>query len=147
MPLYNLFQKELAKFWRYLNTILNKSWIKFSTSFVDTSILFVSKKGGRFRLYVNYKNLIAIFIKNRHFLSLITKTLNRLYEIKRFTKLNFKDVYHRIRIKRMTNERRRSARVMNILNIRSYHLTWQMHRSLFRFILIRRWEDSLILLV
>ena len=69
-------------------------------SFVDVSILFVSKKDGELRLCVNYKNLNAIIIKNRHFLSLITKTLNRLYKVKRFIKLNLKNVYHQIRIKK-----------------------------------------------
>ena len=38
--LYNLFQKELAKVWRYLNNVLNKEWIKFFVSLVDVSIFF-----------------------------------------------------------------------------------------------------------
>ena len=65
-------------------------------SFVDTLILFVFKKGGGLRLCVNSRDLNAIIIKNRHFLSLITKTLNRLYKVKHFVKLNVKNVYHRI---------------------------------------------------
>ena len=69
-------------------------------SLVDIPILFVFKKGEELRLYVDYRSLNAIIIKNRHSLSLITKTLNRLCEIKRFTKLNLKNVYHRIRIKK-----------------------------------------------
>ena len=69
-------------------------------SFVDTLILFVFKKGEELRLCVDYKNINAIIIKNRHFLSLITKTLNRLYKVKRFTKLSLKNAYHRIRIKK-----------------------------------------------
>ena len=40
-----------------------------------------------------------MIIKNRHSLSFINETLNRLNEIKLFIKLNLKDVYHRIRIK------------------------------------------------
>ena len=100
IPLYNFFQKKLAKLRRYLNNSLNKSWIKSSMLFVDASILFVLKKDERLHLYVNYKNLNAIIIKNRHFLPLITKTLNRLCKVKRFIKLNLKDVYHRIWIKK-----------------------------------------------
>ena len=69
-------------------------------SFVDVPILFMFKKGGGLRLCVNYKDLNAIIIKNRHSLSLITETLNRLCETKRFIKLNLKNVYHRIRIKK-----------------------------------------------
>ena len=59
-------------------------------SLVDISIFFVSKKDEKLRLYINYKSLNAIIIKNRHLLSFITKTLNWLYEIKRFIKLNLK---------------------------------------------------------
>ena len=40
-----------------------------------------------------------IIIKNRYSLFLITKTLNRLYDVKVFIKLNLKNVYHKIRIK------------------------------------------------
>ena len=69
-------------------------------SFVDVSTLFVFKKDERLFLYVNYKILNAIIIKNCHFLSFITKTLNRLCEVKRFIKLNPKNIYHRIRIKK-----------------------------------------------
>ena len=100
ISLYNLFQKKLAKFQYYLNDALNKSRIKFSVSFVNVSILFMFKKSGGLRLCVNYKNLNAIIIKNCHLLSLITKTLNRLYKVKRFSKLNLKNTYHRIRIKK-----------------------------------------------
>jgi hypothetical protein len=38
-------------------------------------------------------------IKNRYPLSLIGETLNRLLGVVRFTKLNLRYVYHRIRIK------------------------------------------------
>ena len=101
MPLYNLSQKKLTELRRYLNDALNKNWIKFSVSFVGAPILFVSKKGGKLHLCMNYKSLNAIIIKNRHLLSLITKTLNRLCKVKRFIKLNLKNVYHRIRIKKI----------------------------------------------
>ena len=69
-------------------------------SLVNVSIFFMFQKSERLCLCVNYKNLNAIIIKNRHFVSFITETLNRLYEIKRFTKLNLKKIYYRIRIKK-----------------------------------------------
>ena len=99
MLLYNLFQIELTELRRYLNDALIKRWIKFLVSFANVSILFMFKKDERLRLCVNYKNLNAIIIKNRHLLSFIIETLNRLCDVQRFTKLNLKNVYHRIRIK------------------------------------------------
>ena len=100
MLLYNLFKKKLAEFRRYLNNVLNKSWIKSLKSSVGASIFFVFKKDEALRLCMNYKKLNTIIIKNYHFLSFITKMLNRLCEIKRFIKLNLKNVYHQIRIKK-----------------------------------------------
>ena len=59
----------------------------------------MSKKNNELRLYVDYRDLNIIIIKNRHFLSLIFETLNRLCESKIFTKLNLKNVYYKLRIK------------------------------------------------
>ena len=59
----------------------------------------MSKKNNELRLYVDYRDLNAIIIKNRYLFFLISETLNRLYESKIFIKLNLKSVYHRFRIK------------------------------------------------
>ena len=59
----------------------------------------MSKKNNELRLYIDYCDLNAIIIKNRHLLSLISETLNRLCESKIFTKLNLKNVYYKLRIK------------------------------------------------
>ena len=57
------------------------------------------KKNNELRLYIDYRGLNAIIIKNRYFFSLISETLNRLCESKIFIKLNLKNVYYRLRIK------------------------------------------------
>ena len=59
----------------------------------------MSKKNDELRLYIDYRNLNAIIIKNRYSLSLISETLNRLCESKIFIKLNLKNAYYRLRIK------------------------------------------------
>ena len=99
MALYNLSQKELAELRRYIEDALAKGWIKHSVSPAGAPILFVPKKDGGLRLCVDYRGLNAMTIKNRHPLPLITETLDRLSGAKRFTKLDLKDAYHRIRIK------------------------------------------------
>ena len=100
MFLYNLSQNELAKLRRYFNNVLIKEWIKHSISSTKVSILFVFKKNEKLRLCVDYRNLNAVIVKNRHLLLLITKILNRLNNFKRFIKFDLKNFYHRIRIKR-----------------------------------------------
>jgi hypothetical protein len=62
--------------------------------------LFVLKKDGSLRLYIDYRGLNAIIKKNRHLLPLINETLNRLRRVKVFSALNLKDAYYRILIKR-----------------------------------------------
>ena len=59
----------------------------------------MSKKNNELRLYVDYRDLNVIIIKNRHLLFLIFETLNRLCESKVFIKLNFKNTYYKLRIK------------------------------------------------
>jgi hypothetical protein len=61
-------------------------------------MLFMLKSNKSLRLCVNYRNLNAITIKNRYFLSFIKKTLNYLISVAYFTKLNLKNTYYRIRI-------------------------------------------------
>ena len=100
MFLYNLAQNELTELRRYFNNILIKEWIKHFVSSTKILIFFIFKKNERLRLYVDYKNLNVIIIKNWHSLSLIMKTLNRFNNFKQFTKLDFKNVYHWICIKR-----------------------------------------------
>jgi hypothetical protein len=57
------------------------------------------KKDGGLRLYVNYRGLNKVTIKNRHPFSLVDKTLDCLGGAVIFTALNLKDIYYRIKIK------------------------------------------------
>ena len=58
------------------------------------------KKDGSLRLCVDYRGLNKVTVKNRGALPLISETLDRLAGSKVFTKLDLKDAYHRIRIRR-----------------------------------------------
>ena len=99
-PLYNLSNTELTALREYLDAAIAKGWIRHSTSPAGAPILFVPKKDGGLRLCVDYRGLNKVTIKNRHPLPLISETLDRLYGAKRFTKLDLKDAYHRLRIKK-----------------------------------------------
>ena len=52
------------------------------------------------QLYVNYRRLNKIMIKNQYPLPLVNKFFDRLGYAKIFTKLDFCDMYHRIHIKK-----------------------------------------------
>jgi len=96
--LYNLSNTELATLRQYLDNVLAKEWIKHFVSSTDVSILFILKKNDSLHLCMNYRDLNKITIKNRHSLSLISVTLDRLSKVKQFTKLDLKNIYHRLRI-------------------------------------------------
>ncbi len=91
---------ELTTLKQYLNDVLAKEWIKHFINSTDVSILFIFKKNDSLHLCMNYQDLNKITVKNHHSLSLISETLNRLNKVKQFTKLNLKNVYHRLRIQR-----------------------------------------------
>lgn len=98
-PLYALSENELTILRDYLDTSLDKGWIQRSISEAGAPVLFVPKKDGTLRLCVDYRGLNAVTIKNRTPLPLVGETLDRLRRAKRFTKLDLKDAYHRIRIR------------------------------------------------
>ena len=62
-------------------------------------ILFVLKPDRTIRLYVDYRGLNKITIKNRYLLLLVSKMLDRLSRAKIFIKLDLRDAYYRLRIK------------------------------------------------
>ena len=61
--------------------------------------MFVPKLDGSLRLVIDYRRLNNITIKNRYPLPLIWDMLDRLQGAKKFTKLDCKDMYNRVRIK------------------------------------------------
>ena len=99
-PLYIFSETELNVLKNYLlkNPILNR--IRKFTSRANASMLFVFKKNNNLRLCVDYKELNALIIKNKCSISLIDETLNRLVSAAYFIKLDLKNAYHRIRIRK-----------------------------------------------
>ena len=92
-------EKELRILRDYLEEKEAIGWIRRSKSPAGSPILFVPKSDGSLRLYVDYRALNKITVKNRYFLSFINKVIDRLAGAKIFIKLDFRDVYHRVRIK------------------------------------------------
>jgi hypothetical protein len=99
-PLRNLSANELAALRDYLSTAEANRWIRRSVSEAGAPILFAQKKDGSLRLYIDYRGLNDITVKNRCPLPLISKTLDRLSGAKVFSALDLKDAYYRILIKK-----------------------------------------------
>ena len=78
--------------------MLDKGFIRESTSLATVLLLLATKPGGSIRIYYDYRGLNTVTIKNRYLLLLIRKILNALYSTKYFTKLNVITTFNRIRI-------------------------------------------------
>jgi hypothetical protein len=98
--IYKLSKNELKILKKYLNKNLEKKYIQHFINPAGAPILFILKKNGNLRLYINYRGFNKIIIKNRHPLPLMGKILNRLNETAIYTKLDLKKAYYRIRIKK-----------------------------------------------
>ena len=99
-PIYPLSAAELKVLSEYLRDNIAKGWVQRSESPAGAPILFVKKKDGSLRLCVDYRGLNRVTIKNRTPLPLIGETLDRVTGAVIFTKLDLRDAYHRIRIRR-----------------------------------------------
>ena len=97
-PLYNMSRGELLVLRKTLTELLDKNFIRASSSPAAAPVLFAKKPGGGLRFCVDYRALNALTRKDRYPLPLIKETLNSLSEAKWFTKLDIIAAFHKIRI-------------------------------------------------
>ncbi len=97
---YNLSEKKFKTFKEYLDKHLQNEFIIFSKSICAALILFIKKKTNDLRLCVDYRELNAIIVKNRYFLSLINETFDRIVDVKYFIKLDIIAAYNKLCIKK-----------------------------------------------
>jgi hypothetical protein len=97
---YNLSEKKLKMFKEYLDKHLKNDFITSFKSTCAASILFTKKKTSDLRLYVDYRELNAIIVKNRYSLSFISETFDRIVDVKYFIKLDIIAAYNKLRIKK-----------------------------------------------
>jgi hypothetical protein len=83
-----------------LNKNFEKEYIQYSINLTGAPILFVFKKDGEFRLYVDYRGFNKITVKNRYLFFLMKEILDRFNETAVYTKFDLKNIYYRIRIRK-----------------------------------------------
>ena len=100
MRMIPLSAKELDAVEKYLDEHLPTGYIRASQSSAGAPILFVKKKDGSLRFCVDYRGLNKITLKNKYPLPLISESLDRLNGAKFFTKLDLRNGYYNVRIKK-----------------------------------------------
>lgn len=98
-PLYHMSKEELLVLRKTLTELLDKGFIRVSSSSAGAPVLFVRKPGGGLRFCVDYRRLNEITKKDRTPLPLITETLRQLSKAAWFTKLDVNAAFYKIRVK------------------------------------------------
>jgi hypothetical protein len=94
-----LLQRKLEILRDYLDSALDKGWIRLSKLPAGVLILFAPKADSILRLCVDYRRLNKVTIKNRYLIPLVSEMLDRLSKAKIFLKLDLRDAYYRLRIR------------------------------------------------
>ncbi|KAK8939259.1 hypothetical protein KSP39_PZI011311 [Platanthera zijinensis] len=96
---YRMAPKELAELKIQLQELLDKKFIRPSTSPWGAPVLFVKKKEGSLRLCVDYRELNKLTIKNKYPLPRIDDLFDQLVGARIFSKIDLRSGYHQLRIR------------------------------------------------
>ncbi|GBG58627.1 hypothetical protein CBR_g27 [Chara braunii] len=91
---YRMSPRELEELRKQLDELLEKGWIRPSSSPFGAPVLFVPKKEGELRMCIDYRGLNAITVKNAEPLPRIDDLLDRVQGCKYFFKIDLKSGYH-----------------------------------------------------
>ena len=92
--IYSLGLVELEKLKTYIKANLASSFIRPFKFPFDTLILFVQKKDGSLRLYIDYQGLNNLIIKNCYPVPLISESFNYLDRANCFTQMDLLNAYY-----------------------------------------------------
>ena len=97
-PPYRLAPAELKELKEQLQDLLNKGYIRPSTSPWGAPVLFVKKKDGSLRLCIDYRGLNQVTIKNKYPLPRIDDLFDQVKGAGVFSKIDLRSGYHQLRI-------------------------------------------------
>ena len=85
--------------------MLEKEYIRFNISLYVVLVLIIKKSNKELRIYIDYRALNALIIKNRNISPLIREIIIKLYAIKIFIKFDIIIIFNEIRIKEDNEEK------------------------------------------
>ena len=99
MTPYKMVSVELQELKVQIQELLDKGFIKPSTSPLGAPVLFEKKKEKTFRLCINYRQLNRVTIKNRYSLLRIDDLFNQLRGARVYSKIDLRTGYHQLRVR------------------------------------------------
>jgi hypothetical protein len=96
---YRMSTPELKELRMQLEELLKKGYICPSVSPWGAPILFVKKKDGTLRFFIDFRQLNKVTVKNKYPLPTIDDLFDQLKDVKIFSKIDLMSRYHQVRIK------------------------------------------------
>ncbi|KAF5781372.1 putative nucleotidyltransferase, Ribonuclease H [Helianthus annuus] len=96
---YRLAPIELEELSKQLQELLEKGFIRPSSSPWGAPVLFVKKKDGTFRMCIDYRELNKVTVKNRYPLPRIDDLFNQLQGSSYYSKIDLRSGYHQLRVR------------------------------------------------
>ncbi|GJW14470.1 putative reverse transcriptase domain-containing protein [Tanacetum coccineum] len=96
---YRLAPSEMKELSVQLQELLEKGFIRPSSSPWGAPVLFVKKKDGSFRMCIDYRELNKLTVKNRYPLLRINDLFDQLQGSSVYSKIDLRSGYHQLRIK------------------------------------------------
>ena len=95
---YRMAPTKLKELKVQMEEMVNKGFVRPSTSPWGAPVLFVKKKDGRMRLCIDYRELNKITIRNQYPLPRIDDLVDQLQGAKVFSKIDLRSGYHQLRV-------------------------------------------------
>ena len=90
---------ELKELKVQMEELVNKGFVRLSTSPWGAPILFVNKKDGSLRLCIDYRELNKVTIRNQYPLPRIDDLFDQLQGARVFSNINLRSGYHQLKIR------------------------------------------------
>nr|GEW00494.1 putative reverse transcriptase domain-containing protein [Tanacetum cinerariifolium] len=96
---YRLAPSEMKELSVQLQELLEKGFIRLSSSSWGAPVLFVRKKDGSFRMCIDYRELNKLTVKNHYPLPRTHDLFDQLQGLSVYSKIDLRSEYHQLRIK------------------------------------------------
>ncbi|GJS55176.1 putative reverse transcriptase domain-containing protein [Tanacetum coccineum] len=96
---YRLAPTEMKELSEQLKELLEKGFIRPSSSPWGAPVLFVKKKDGSFRMCIDYRELNKLTVKNRYPLPRIDDLFDQLQGSSVYSKIDLRSGYHQLRVR------------------------------------------------
>ncbi|GJT86246.1 putative reverse transcriptase domain-containing protein [Tanacetum coccineum] len=96
---YRLASSKLQELSTQLQELSDKGFIRPSSSPWGAPVLFVKKKDGSFQMYIDYRELNKLTVKNQYLLLRIDDLFDQLQGLRFYSKINLRSGYHQLRVR------------------------------------------------